>query len=225
MNKAVIFDLDGTLIHSVPDIADNINLMLNEFGYKTLSEDEIKSHVGHGARNLVADCIGLPLTDEELDERLDFYNEKYTNSGSPKTRLFDGVKQMLKTLKDKGYKLAILTNKPQQTTDNVVKNYMSDLKFDKVVGQSGTVKCKPDKTATLAILKEFGVSKENAYFVGDGDADVLTAANSEIKCIAVLWGYSSKEKLEKFGANTFAEKPSDVVDIILGNEVDFAKKI
>ena len=94
-NKAVIFDLDGTLIDSVPDIAENINIMLKEFGYKTLSEEEVKSHVGHGARNLVKDCIGLPLTDNELDERLAFYNEKYTASGSPHTRLFDGVKDML----------------------------------------------------------------------------------------------------------------------------------
>lgn len=214
-NKAVIFDLDGTLIDSVPDIADNINLMLDKFGYPRLSEDEVKSHVGHGARNLVADCIGKPLTDKELDERLAFYNEKYTNSGSPKTRLFDGVKDMLVKLKNSGYKLAILTNKPQETTDNVVKNYMSDLGFDKIVGQSGKVKCKPDKTATLAILKELDVNIDNAFFVGDGDADVLTAINSNVKGIAVLWGYSSKEKLQGFGANTFVESPSELLDILL----------
>lgn len=214
-NKAVIFDLDGTLIDSVPDIADNINLMLEKFGYPRLSDDEIKSHVGHGARKLVADCIGKPLTDEELDERLAFYNDKYTNSGSPKTRLFDGVRDMLVELKNRGYKLAILTNKPQETTDNVVENYMSDLGFDKIVGQSGTVKCKPDKTATLSILKELNVKTDNAFFVGDGDADVLTAINSNVKGIAVLWGYSSKKKLQRFGANTFVERPFELLDILL----------
>lgn len=214
MNKAVIFDLDGTLIDSVPDIAENINIMLKHFGYPVLSEEEIKAKVGHGARNLVKDCIGKSLTDKELDERLEFYNYQYTNSGSPKTRLYKGIPETLKELKKRGYKLAILTNKPQETTDNVIKNHMSDLNFDKVVGQSGSVKCKPDKAATLAILKELNVLPENTYFVGDGDADVLTSLNSGTNGIAVLWGYSSKEKLAAFGATTFAYKPEDLLKII-----------
>lgn len=214
MNKAVIFDLDGTLIDSVPDIAENINIMLKRFGYPVLSEEEIKAKVGHGARNLVKDCIGKSLTDKELDERLEFYNYQYTNSGSPKTRLYKGIPETLKELKKRGYKLAILTNKPQETTDNVIKNHMSDLNFDKVVGQSGSVKCKPDKTATLAILKELNVLPENTYFVGDGDADVLTSLNSGTNGIAVLWGYSSKEKLAAFGATAFAYKPEDLLKII-----------
>lgn len=214
MNKAVIFDLDGTLIDSVPDMAENINIMLKRFGYPVLSEEEIKAKVGHGARNLVKDCIGKSLTDKELDERLEFYNYQYTNSGSPKTRLYKGIPETLKELKKRGYKLAILTNKPQETTDNVIKNHMSDLNFDKVVGQSGSVKCKPDKAATLAILKELNVLPENTYFVGDGDADVLTSLNSGTNGIAVLWGYSSKEKLAAFGATTFAYKPEDILKII-----------
>lgn len=214
MNKAVIFDLDGTLIDSVPDIAENINIMLKRFGYHVLSEEEIKAKVGHGARNLVKDCIGKSLTDKELDERLEFYNYQYTNSGSPKTRLYKGIPETLKELKKRGYKLAILTNKPQETTDNVIKNHMSDLNFDKVVGQSGSVKCKPDKAATLAILNELNVLPENTYFVGDGDADVLTSLNSGTNGIAVLWGYSSKEKLAAFGATAFAYKPEDLLKII-----------
>lgn len=214
MNKAVIFDLDGTLIDSVPDIAENINIMLKRFGYPVLSEEKIKAKVGHGARNLVKDCIGKSLTDKELDERLEFYNYQYTNSGSPKTRLYKGIPETLKELKKRGYKLAILTNKPQETTDNVIKNHMSDLNFDKVVGQSGSVKCKPDKAATLAILKELNVLPENTYFVGDGDADVLTSLNSGTNGIAVLWGYSSKEKLAAFGATAFAYKPEDLLKII-----------
>lgn len=214
MNKAVIFDLDGTLIDSVPDIAENINIMLKRFGYPVLSEEEIKAKVGHGARNLVKNCIGKSLTDKELDERLEFYNYQYTNSGSPKTRLYKGIPETLKELKKRGYKLTILTNKPQETTDNVIKNHMSDLNFDKVVGQSGSVKCKPDKAATLAILNELNVLPENTYFVGDGDADVLTSLNSGTNGIAVLWGYSSKEKLAAFGATAFAYKPEDLLKII-----------
>ena len=217
-NKAVIFDLDGTLIDSVPDIADNINLMLRKFGYKTLQLEQIKSFVGHGARKLVEDCIGKELTKEELDERLKFYNESYTGSGSPKTRLFDGVENMINSLKNLGYKIAILTNKPQETTNNVVENYMNDLKIDIVVGQRGDVKCKPDKTATLNILSKLNVKPSNAYFVGDGDTDVLTSINCGTNGIAVLWGYSSMEKLKGAGAKVFAKTPQEVVDIILNKK-------
>ena len=122
--------------------------------------------------------------------------------------------EVLSELKKRGYKLAVLTNKPQETTDNVVKNYMSGFGFDKIVGQSGSVKCKPDKAATMNILEELGVSPDNAYFVGDGDADVLTAINSGTKGIAALWGYSPREKLEKFGATVFARSPRELLSII-----------
>ena len=100
------FDLDGTLLDTVPDILDNINLMLKHFGYKTIDEETLKSYVGCGARNLCARSIGLPVTEAELDERLLYYNRMYTSSESPKTRLFDGVGDMLRILKKRGYKPA-----------------------------------------------------------------------------------------------------------------------
>lgn len=215
MNKAVIFDLDGTLIDSVPDIAYNINLMLKKYGYPLLAEGKVKSFVGHGARNLVKDCIGIELTEGELDERLNYYNNKYTSSGSPNTKLFDGIDVVLKTLKQSGYKLAILTNKPQETTDNVVRHYLNEYGFDKIVGQSGSVKCKPDKSATIKILNELDVEPQNAYFVGDGDTDVVTSKNSGTKGIAALWGYSSKQKLSDVGATVFAKTPMDLLNLIV----------
>lgn len=216
-NKAVIFDLDGTLIDSVPDIAYNINLMLKKFGYKTLEKQRIQDFVGHGARQLCKDCIectGNKITEKELDERLAFYNEKYTNSGSPNTYVYDGVKEMLKTLKERGYKLAILTNKPQSTTDSVYSRYLSEFNFDMVVGQQNGVKCKPDKTATVNILKELDCKPENAYFVGDGETDYLTSVNSGTIGISTLWGYNSKSKLLSFGAKQFASSPKDLLSLI-----------
>ena len=214
MEKAVIFDLDGTLLDTVPDILDNINLMLARFGYGTLDAETLKGYVGSGARNLCARSIGVPLTEEELDERLDYYNALYTASDSPKTKLFDGMAEVLRALKKRGYKLAILTNKPQETTDKVYKNYLKDFGFDAVVGQSGGVKCKPDKTATVNLLSKLGVLPENCYFVGDGETDVLTSLNAGTRGIAVLWGYRKKDQLEKVGAKIFADDPEDLLSLI-----------
>ncbi len=214
MVKAVIFDLDGTLLNSVEDIADNINLMLKKFGYNTRTVDEIKSFIGHGARNLVKNSLGGCETDARVDECLAYYNDIYTNSGSPKTRLFEGVDKMLLALKQKGYKLAILTNKPQMTTDEVYKEYLSKYSFDKVVGQRGNVKIKPDPTVVNQIINELGVSKENVYFVGDGEPDAQVAINAQVNGICVLWGFRTRRQLEDAGATVFAESPDKVVQLI-----------
>ena len=95
MNKAVIFDLDGTLIDSLPDIVDSINNMLKKYKHPLLSYDIIKQNTGNGAKNLVKGCLPTGLTEQEIEERLNYYNDIYTNSGSPKTKPFDGIKEML----------------------------------------------------------------------------------------------------------------------------------
>ncbi len=213
MNKAVIFDLDGTLIHSLPDILEHVNITLEKFNAPLRTESEIRQFIGNGARNLIKRSFG-DITESELDERLAFYNQNYTNSGSPKTRLFDGVKELLLALKGRGYKLAILTNKPQKTTDEVYQKYISFAEFDMVVGQSNSVKCKPDKTATLNILKELNVKNEDAFFIGDGETDVLTSINAGIKNISVLWGYRDKNQLQNVGATTFVQHPKEILSLI-----------
>ena len=213
MNKAIIFDLDGTLIDSLPDILENVNITLEKFNAPLRSRDEIRQFIGNGARNLIKQSFG-DITEEQLDERLAFYNEIYTNSGSPKTRLFDGVKELLLELKQRGYKLAILTNKPQMTTNEVYQKYLSFINFDMVVGQSSNVKCKPDKTATLNILEKLSVQKEQAIFIGDGETDVLTSINAGIKNISVLWGYRDKNQLQKVGATTFVRHPKEILSLI-----------
>ena len=213
MNKLVIFDLDGTLIDSLPDILEQMNLSLKHFNYPLCTENQIRQYIGNGARHLVKCSFGN-LTEQDLDQKLEYYNKIYTACGSPKTHVFEGMDKVMVKLKEMGYKLAILTNKPQITTDKVYEKYLSQFGFDMVVGQSNNVKCKPDKTATLNILKQLNVSQENVYFIGDGQTDIETAYNSNVKHIAVLWGYRDKEQLEKVGANTFAYTPSDILDII-----------
>ena len=145
---------------------------------------------------------------------LKYYNDIYTNSGSPKTKLFDGVKEVVQELANRGYKMAILTNKPQMTTDAIFNEYMSDMPIDLVIGQRDGVKIKPDPTVTNSILEKYGVEKQNAYFIGDGETDVITAINANINGIAVLWGYRSKDELQDAGATVFVDSPLDLLNIL-----------
>ena len=214
MNKLAVFDLDGTLIDSVPDIADSLNITLEKFGHLKRNEKEVAQIIGNGARNLIIRAIDQKLSEQEIDQRLKFYNKIYTDCGNPKTKLFDGVKEVLLTLKSKGFMIGLLTNKPQSATEKVYETYLKDIGFNVVVGQTEGGKIKPDPTALLDMLKTLDVKKENAFMVGDGETDVQVAINAGVNAVSVLYGYRNKSQLEKVGAKVFVETPLDLLKVI-----------
>lgn len=214
MRKAVIFDLDGTLIHSLPDITENLNITLKHFGFNTVTQERTKQIIGRGARNLVKDAIGCPVSEQDLDVYLSYYNFHYTNSENRLTALFDGIAELLKELKKRGYLIAICTNKPQQTTDKIYKQFLIEFNFDAVFGETPDCPVKPDKRSVIRVLDFLNVLPENVYFVGDMQTDYLSAVNSGCKPVCVLWGYGEKSRLSAIGCSVFAEKPSDILRII-----------
>ncbi len=214
MEKAVLFDLDGTLLDTVHDIADKVNSALIHFGFAVRTLDEIKQRIGNGSEYLMRNSLPEGVEEELFQKIFSYFKGLYSGEKDPKTRPFDGIKQVLKTLNERGYRIAIVTNKPQPATDKICKEQLFDISFDKIVGQSNGVKCKPDKMATEQILSEFGVEKQNAYFVGDGETDVQVAKNAGINGISALWGYRTKEQLEKAGATVFAKSPQDLLKLI-----------
>ena len=214
MNKAIIFDLDGTLLDTLDDITDSINGMLNEFGYKPLDRETVRAIIGSGAKKLIADALPEKVTDEEFVKRLEAYDRIYNASGSPKTKLFGGIREVLIELKQRGYKLAVLSNKPQHSTDKVAEKYLQGLGFDFIGGQSEKIKCKPDPSGALYVLDKLGVKPKHAFLVGDGETDVIAAKNAGIIGVGALWGNRTKAQLQAAGGVLFAETPSDILKII-----------
>ena len=213
MTKAIFFDLDGTILDTVPDIQDSINRMLAENGLPPLSAEEIVRYVGNGAKKLVDRCLKGRVTEERAERCLHRYNEIYTNCGSPKTRIFPGLSKTLPLLKEKGYLLAVITNKPQETADEVKKIYLDPLGISYVFGQREGIPVKPDPNPMEIVLAQFGLKREEVVFVGDGETDAAFAINAGVRGISCLWGYRGKELLLEVGAREFIDRPEELLSL------------
>ena len=215
MYKAVIFDLDGTLLDSLNDILFVLNNTLAHFDLPKISREQAQRYIGNGARELVRLAIGEKNA-HRLDEILPYYKEQYAKSDNGLSRIFEGEDKALKALKSAGVKLAILTNKPHAAAMRANDIFFKSYAFDCIVGQTDGVPLKPNPQAVYNIIEKLGVEKEECLFVGDGEADVLTAKNAGLECISVLWGYRSREQLKAAGATRFAENFKKLQSEILG---------
>ena len=213
MKRLVIFDLDGTLTNTIPDIEDNVNKTMRKFGFPEITRDEARRFVGNGAKVLIERSL-KGVMPENFNEIVDFYNESYNFCGSPKTRVYDGMTELLKELKTEGYLLAVVSNKPQDGTTEVIRKFFGDGLFDYVYGQREGVKTKPDKEPVEIVLKALNVPKKDAVYVGDSEVDALTAINADLYGISVLWGFREKSLLIETGAVNFAENASELHEII-----------
>ena len=213
MKKLVIFDLDGTLTNTIPDIEDNVNKTMRKFGFPEITRGEARRFVGNGAKVLIERSL-KGVMPENFNEIVAFYNEWYTFCGSPKSCVYDGMTELLKELKKEGYLLAVVSNKPQDGTTEVIRKFFGDGLFDYVYGQREGVKTKPDKEPVEIVLKALNVLKKDAVYVGDSEVDALTAINADLYGISVLWGFREKSLLIETGAVNFAENASELHEII-----------
>ncbi len=214
MKKAVLFDIDGTLLDSVWDIMDAMNAMLSLHGFELVTVDEMKSYLGVSARGIVELSLKKDVGEELLERCLEEYTDFYVKGKSPKTKPFEGIKEVISELKRRGYKIGAVSNKPQHEIEPLMESRLSPLGIDYALGLSDTVLPKPDPRGAIKALEDLGAVAEESYFVGDGETDVEVATRANMKCVAVLWGNRKREELAKFGAKIFAQKPSEILDII-----------
>ncbi len=212
--KAVIFDLDGTIIDTAEDIKDAMNFMLSKYGFETISVERMKECLGGDRQEIVRLSIGREISEELLNECAEVYAQKYIDSKSPKTKVFDGISEVIYELKKRGYYIIVLSNKPQVEMGPLNEKLLGKLNLDELVGLREDILPKPNPQGALNLLKKYNVDPKNAYFIGDGETDILTGINANITPIAVLWGNRNREFLSKIGAEIFAEKPEDLLEII-----------
>ncbi len=214
MYKLVIFDLDGTLLDTLPDLQAVLNFCLRMSALPEISLDDTKNFIGNGAKKLVERAVGADNA-ELVEEVYRNYNKYFAQCDNSLTRLFEGVDGLLKSLKDLNIKLAILSNKPQYGVTSAYQKFLSEYRFDAVLGQTDGAPLKPDPSVTLEIINNFGFRREECLFVGDGETDVLTAKNAGVNCVSVLWGYRTLKQLEEVGAKTFVKDCDELLNLII----------
>ncbi len=207
MIKAIIFDMDGTLINSLEDIAFSVNCALTEFGYKNRSIEEVRRFVGNGADMLIKRA--LPSEGQkDFEVVYNAYRGYYKQNLCVRTRLYDGIDELLDTLREKGIKTAVVTNKNDDDAKYIVKRLLKG-KIDAVVGADiKKRKKKPDPEPVLMALDMLGVNKDEAYYAGDSETDIETAENTGMKCIGCSWGFRERSVLEK--CEFIADKAEDI---------------
>ncbi len=213
--KAVIFDMDGTLLNSIEDLTDSINYILGKHKLPAKTVNEVKHMVGSGASKLVERAIPLGKDNPKFQTILEDYKEYYFDHCNIKTGPYNNIPELLKELKNRGYKMAIVSNKPMNATLELKNQYFDDY-IDVAVGVTDSLKRKPAPDECIAAMEEMGVNKEECIYVGDSDVDHLTAANSGLPCISCLWGFRTKDELLAAGAenNYFVEDPLEILDIV-----------
>lgn len=213
MLKAIIFDLDGTLLNTAPDIMRVLNASLAKFSLPPVeSLERLYKMVGDGAYNLVDRAV--PEDKKQLvDAVYKDYVPAFAACDNANTALYYGEGEVLEKLKAAGVKLAVLSNKPQSATQAVCAQLLGRYNFDMLLGQ-GQFPLKPDPSGAEYIMRALGVEKDECIFTGDGETDVKTAKNAGIPCISVLWGFRKKQQLEKAGATLFAENYTQYLQIL-----------
>ena len=201
MKKAVIFDLDGTLLNTIADIANAVNSALWENGLPYRSIDEVRRFVGNGARKLIERCVEDDPS--KYDSVMRAFESIYGEDCLNQTRPYTGVMQLLRRLKEEGYALGVLSNKPDFAVGKICRHFFGGM-LDFAVGQKDGVKVKPDPTLLLKELDVIGADKGATVYVGDGETDVACAAAAGVAFVGVDWGYRSEHQLREAGAEKIA---------------------
>lgn len=216
MYKAAIFDLDGTLADTMPDLATAMNSMLRDFGFKERTKEELLQFINHGARVFVGRSLPENVQDDEnlVTEALKIYSDYYSKCYADKTVPFDGIHEVLASLRKSGIKLGVLSNKQDVFVKVIISKLFGEIDFVSVYGQTD-VPTKPDPAGCMRILGEMGIDNpRECAFVGDSDIDMKTAANSGMDAIGVSWGYRSEDVLTQNGAFKIAHNAEELIKIL-----------
>ena len=212
MIKAIVFDLDGTLLNTLDDLHASVNYTMEKFGCPTLEKNQVRALLGNGIRYMIHGALPENRRDE-TDEILPVFKAYYDEHKDDNTAPYDGVIEMLKLVRKAGYKTAIVSNKydqaVQQLKDGLFGGYI-----DFALGQVDGIANKPAPDGVWLALEKLGVEREEAVYVGDSEVDLLTAKNSCLRCIACSWGFRDREDLIGHGATEIIDNPVELLEVL-----------
>lgn len=214
MKKTVIFDLDGTLIDSIQDIAISTNKVLEKLGFQTHPLERYTGFVGDGALMLLSNALPKNVDEKKLLEAVTLFKKEYGDKIHTHTKPYDGIYEMLDILSQNGFILALLSNKPHEFTVKFMEHFFADYNFVEIHGQKQEVPKKPHPQGIFNIAKALNLSCDEIYFVGDTVTDIKTAQNSGVTSIAVSWGYRDVQELIEAKADFVAKTPLHLVQLI-----------
>lgn len=213
MIRAVIFDLDGTLLNTLHDIAASVNDTLRHFQLPEVSLDKVRRSVGNGGRNLIRCVVPGGESHPQFEEILSWYVPHYEQNCQILTRAYEGVPEMLRALQDRKIKLAIVSNKGDGAVRELSKQYFDDL-VETSVGEREGIRRKPSPDSVFEAMRLMDASKEEVLYVGDSEVDYATAEAAGVRVVLVSWGFREREELEKLGPDYLIDRPEELTELV-----------
>ena len=205
-----IFDLDGTLLDTLTDLAASCNYALLQHGMAQRTIDEVRLFVGNGVKKLMERAIPDGLANPQFDEVYQCFRQHYLKHGLDHTAPYPAVLPMLAELKRRNKKIAVVSNKFYRATEELCKHFF-DQYVEVAIGEREGIKKKPAPDTVMEALAQLGVTGDNAVYIGDSDVDIATANNCQLPCISVLWGFRDKDFLLRSGATTLINTPEELL--------------
>lgn len=207
-----IFDLDGTLLDTLADLAASVNYALRQCGMSEHSVEDVRRFVGNGVRLLMERAVPQGAGNPQFDAAFATFRQHYMAHSLDTTRPYDGIPEMLAALRAKGCRTAVVSNKFMLATQELMRHFFPDT-IEVAIGEHEAegIRKKPAPDTVIEALRQLGVGKENAVYIGDSDVDIQTACNCGLPCISVLWGFRDRDFLIQHGAETFISAPSELL--------------
>jgi phosphoglycolate phosphatase len=211
--KAIIFDLDGTLVDTAADLANSMNYALEKLGQPTHSVEACKQMIGDGLKMFAQRALGKDSR-HLRDEVVRAMKARYRDRCFECSRLYDGISEVVSKLRERGIRLAVLTNKDQDDAQRIVEHFFGADTFEYVVGVVDASGVKPDIAGTMKIVESMGLGCEDFLIVGDSTVDIKTAAAAGIRSVGVSWGFRRRTELAEAGAEVIIDRPSEILDLV-----------
>lgn len=211
--QGVIFDLDGTLLDTLDDLTDSMNTILQEYGLPSCTKVQTASYLGYGSKVYLEKASGGKLNPKQFADCLDTYKAYYAAHMNDKTKPFSGILPLLETLQNQGMYTAVVSNKFDAAVKGLCQQYFGN-RIDFAVGEGNGLRPKPSGDMLQSVVQKWGIALQDCIYIGDTEVDLQTAENAHMPCIAVSWGFRTKQQLMDFGAKHIVDTPKELKNLL-----------